>query len=79
MAIHAAPERVVLNVIDLLAVVFGQEGRQRGLELLEGAPQPAGSPVELALVRQAYSSMAPPTRRRCRRKVYDGSAARRAR
>jgi len=48
MAIHAAPERVVLNVIDLLAVVFGQAGRQRGLELLEGAPQPAGSPVELA-------------------------------
>ena len=29
--------------------------------------------------RRSYSSMAPPTRRRCRRKVYDGSAARRAR
>lgn len=27
----------------------------------------------------AYSSMAPPACRRCRRKVYDGSAARRAR
>lgn len=26
-----------------------------------------------------YSSMAPPIRRRCRLKVYDGSAARRAR
>jgi hypothetical protein len=29
--------------------------------------------------RLAYSSMAPPICRRCRRKVYDGSAARRAR
>jgi GNAT superfamily N-acetyltransferase len=27
----------------------------------------------------SYSSIAPPIRRRCRRKVYDGSAARRAR
>jgi hypothetical protein len=29
--------------------------------------------------RLAYSSMAPPICRKCRRKVYDGSAARRAR
>ena len=45
--------------VDLLAVVFGQAGRQRRAELLERAPQPAGPPVELALVRQYREQVRP--------------------
>ena len=36
-------------------------------------------PGQVLLSGRPYSSMAPPVRRRCRRKVYDGSAARRVR
>jgi AraC-like DNA-binding protein len=41
-------------------------------------PTPARWTFRVAASR-GYSSMAPPIRRRCRRKEYDGSAARRAR
>jgi len=45
--------------VDLLALVFGQAGCQGRPELLEGAPQPTGPPVELALVRQAREQVRP--------------------
>lgn len=45
--------------IDLLAVVLGQPGGQYCPELLERAPQPAGPPVGLALVRQHREQVAP--------------------
>src|SRR5512135_3104408 len=44
--------------IHLLAVVLRQPGRQRGPELLERAPQPAGPAVGLALVRQVREQVA---------------------
>ena len=43
----------------LLAVVFGQACCQDRPELLEGAPQPAGPAVGLALVRQHREQAAP--------------------
>jgi hypothetical protein len=45
--------------IDLLAVILRQPGGQDGPELFERAPQPAGSPVGLALVRQDREQMPP--------------------
>jgi len=45
--------------INLLAVVFGQACGQRYPDLLESAPQPAGPPVGLALVRQAREQVRP--------------------
>jgi hypothetical protein len=38
--------------VDLLAVIFGQAGRQQDPYLVERAPQPAGAAVVLALTRQ---------------------------
>jgi hypothetical protein len=45
--------------VDLLAVAFGQPGRQRDPDLLERPPQPAGPAVGLALVRQSRDQVAP--------------------
>ena len=45
--------------VDLLAVIFGQPGRQHRPQLLEGAPQPADPPVGLALVRQPREQVRP--------------------
>ena len=48
--------------VHLLAVIFGQHGRQHGPQLLERAPQPADTAVELALVRQHREQLAPVAR-----------------
>jgi phosphinothricin acetyltransferase len=46
--------------IDLLAVILRQPGRESGPELFERAPQPASSPVGLALVRQNATLLTEP-------------------
>ena len=68
-----------LTVVYFTALVLGRQAA--------AAPERAGQAVFVVAVfvasaswqRLAYSSMAPPICRKCRRKVYDGSAARRAR
>jgi hypothetical protein len=49
----------LLLSIDLLPAVLGDPGGQAGAESLEGAPQPPGAPVELALHRQPREQAGP--------------------
>ena len=62
-AVRAADPGAVLDRqrggVDLLAVIFGQPGRQHRPQLLERAPQPADPPVRLALVRQPREQVSP--------------------
>jgi hypothetical protein len=49
----------LLLSIDLLPAVLGDPGGQAGAESLEGAPQPPGALVELALHRQPREQVGP--------------------
>jgi hypothetical protein len=49
----------LLLSIDLLSAVLGDPGGQAGAESLEGAPQPPGALVELALYRQPREQVGP--------------------